>query len=391
MQTKPVPSLVGDTPEERRNTRLGIDFMRGGFALMVMLAHNFEVTCLRFGVDYERAGEARNPWNWLTATLGHGAFWVGGFFILSGLCIQWSVLGMLKRKSHSLKSYFLARVTRIYPLYLATLLFYLLILAGFGALGHAFKEPFELSQFVSHVFMLQGITGVISPLGPAWSLTYECFYYLLWPVLLVATSYRSNFAVVLGAILCVIGTVVLGAIWKIHLHGALDSYLMPASLILFGFLTWGAGVWLATNWHTVARQTERLPPALAIAGVVGAYLLQAYLTLKQSHQWVFLVVSVVSLPFWIILLAQTRHWRIPASLADFAGFCGRLSYPLYLLHRLFLEALDAITPSAHQGMFASPAGYMAYSFISVLAICVLVGVPLEIATFRWRERLLREG
>lgn len=383
--------MPGGTPHERENTRLSIDLMRGGFALMVMLAHGIEVTLARFGSDSNPGAGHGTLLKLLVATLGRGAFWVGGFFILSGLCIQWSVLAGLRKREGFLTSYFIARATRIYPLYLVAILIYVTIHVGIQAIGSPFEEPFSTAKLVSHIFMLQGVTGVIRPLGPAWSLTYECFYYLIWPLLLIAAAYRSNRALILGAFGCVMSAVTVGAVWKLSYHGSPDSVLVPVAMILFGFTTWAAGAWLATNWDSVARQISTRMACLATAGVAGAYLFQAWLQTRNAHQWVFLAAGIGSLPFWVAMLSGTRLWAIPRRLTGLAHFAGLLSYPLYLLHRLFIETFDRIVPVAKEGFLSQPFGYFTASFVAVLLACIAVGVPLEVAILRWRRGMLRAG
>ena len=287
--------------------------------------------------------------------------------------------------------YFLARATRIYPLYLVAILLYVAISFALQSVGRPFDEPFSLGNVFKHIFMLQGITGVIRPLGPAWSLTYEAFYYLIWPLLLIAAAYRPNRAVALGVFGCVSGSLAIGALWKTAFHGATDSPLVPISLILFGFITWGGGAWLATNWKAVERHIGPRMALTAVAGVIGSYVLQSCLAAGNARQWASLVLGVASLPFWLAMLSGTRFWEIPRRLAGFARLAGLLSYPLYLLHRLFIETFDRMVPVSKTGFLSQPGGYFLVSFAATLLACIAIGIPLETAILRWRRGVLRDS
>jgi peptidoglycan/LPS O-acetylase OafA/YrhL len=66
----------------------GINFLRGLFAVLVVAAHSFDLSVQTFSPSFVETQIGKV----LSATLGLGFYWVMGFFVLSGFCIQLSVL-----------------------------------------------------------------------------------------------------------------------------------------------------------------------------------------------------------------------------------------------------------------------------------------------------------
>ncbi|HEY8965372.1 MAG TPA: acyltransferase family protein, partial [Candidatus Methylacidiphilales bacterium] len=102
------------------------------------------------------------------------------FFLISGYSISCSIRqrprGFLRR-----------RFLRIYPLYAACLLLALVPWISHSAIashdGYTVFRP-TTGQALAGLFLLQGfLAPVIATLSPAWSLSVECSYYLLAPLL----------------------------------------------------------------------------------------------------------------------------------------------------------------------------------------------------------------
>jgi len=100
-----------------------IDFCRGVFAILVMIAYSFDVATVSlpsFPVTFSG--------NILKHILGAGFYWVLGFFVISGFCIQLSCQKLKSKNGFPLKYYIKARLSRILPLYLFAFVIHLFML-----------------------------------------------------------------------------------------------------------------------------------------------------------------------------------------------------------------------------------------------------------------------
>ena len=148
----------------------------------------------------------------LYAVTGYGHQAVMIFFVLSGYFIGTSVMESVGARRWSWRTYLVSRFTR-----LQLVLFPALILGGlwdrigmripqaapiyFGALYKFYVPSVALRStfpiFLGNLFFLQSIVSpVFGSNTPLWSLSYEFWYYILFPVLILATArwvgIRSN-------------------------------------------------------------------------------------------------------------------------------------------------------------------------------------------------------
>jgi peptidoglycan/LPS O-acetylase OafA/YrhL len=136
----------------------GIDLLRGVFAFLVLLAHSWHEAIIAIYGDW--FFPQHHPTTLIRAlmenTLGDAFLWVMGFFVLSGFCIQRSVMTSQLRGNYSTGKYIKARLTRIYPLFLfglclATFAWYLnqVIAVPLGA-----RQPFPWWTLLTTTFCL---------------------------------------------------------------------------------------------------------------------------------------------------------------------------------------------------------------------------------------------
>jgi peptidoglycan/LPS O-acetylase OafA/YrhL len=128
---------------------------------------------------------------------GHSAVMV--FFVLSGFLVGGEVLRLCLAGEFSWRDYIIRRVARIYPAFLLALLL-TAVLDGLGItylnatgiysgelagpnLSTVFKDRLTTAVFTSNLFMLQEILAPpFGSNGPLWSLSYEWWYYLMFPL-----------------------------------------------------------------------------------------------------------------------------------------------------------------------------------------------------------------
>jgi peptidoglycan/LPS O-acetylase OafA/YrhL len=141
--------------------------------------------------------------------LGHDA--VIFFFVLSGFVIAYSTLG----KSRTLRSYFIARLSRLYSVVIPALFLTLILQIVGTALnpgfysqkvsGHEFLRYILASSFLQEIWTLSASPRTNTPF---WSLGYEFWYYALFGVVVLIKSLRLKLTIA-GVLLLVIGPKVL--------------------------------------------------------------------------------------------------------------------------------------------------------------------------------------
>jgi len=180
-----------------------IDALRGIAALMVLFCHAFELACSEIhGWDPDKAS---GMWRFARASLGNGDFWVWCFFVISGLCIHRSISRTIREESFSWQRYALARVTRIYPLFLVGLALAMVPwLMGLEFANDGTPNSAPWPQLGATLLNLQIFTATFPNFGPSWSITCEVVYYALWPLALIqmrGQATRAAMSVLMGAMM----------------------------------------------------------------------------------------------------------------------------------------------------------------------------------------------
>jgi len=172
-----------------------LDMVRGAAALAVMLTH------LRF-LFFVDLGDAQNS-NPLIKLVyfvsGFGHYAVMAFFVLSGFLVGGSVLRARMDGEFNWGLYATNRLTRLWIVLIPALLLGAiwdhLGLHLFGTSGVYGRLPgvtslaprLSASVMLGNMFFLQGITTVTyGSNGPLWSLSYEFWYYVLFPLIVLA-------------------------------------------------------------------------------------------------------------------------------------------------------------------------------------------------------------
>lgn len=204
---------------DERKTHL--DFVRGMAAVAVSLSHlrNF------FFVDYSQVINPNlfDKFFYFITGFGHAAVMI--FFVLSGYFIGGAVYTRIKEHRWSWVDYGISRLARLWTVLIPALLLTLMWdflgmhLHGIGGYDGRFGDlihsgpnalaPINLSVscFLGNVFFLQTIKcPIFGTNGPLWSLAYEFWYYLLFPLAFFMVVHYDTFKrrVLAGIIFCII-------------------------------------------------------------------------------------------------------------------------------------------------------------------------------------------
>ena len=314
------------------------DLLRGIAAFLVLIGHWRNL----FYIDFSQI--PRHRWwfavPYTVTSVGHQS--VVLFFVLSGYFISGSVFRALERNQWDWKAYLLRRGVRLWIVLIPALFFCLLwdklgihlgrapaLYTGHGP-NHMILDVAPLlapSVFFGNLFFVQGIlTPVFGSDGALWSLANEFWYYILFPLGLVALwpSIARMHRIVSGVLFLIAAGLFWNSIlggFPIWLLGALLFKLPPPSFSPTAGRRIRAAAWpvyfLLFFGIGRARQIPRLISDNVIAVLTFAFL-------------------------WLLLSNQDRYLprlhRVRAS-REFARF----SYTLYATHLPFLVFVLSLT------------------------------------------------
>jgi peptidoglycan/LPS O-acetylase OafA/YrhL len=255
------------------------------------------------------------------------------FFVLSGFMITWRYDRRGPKPESFLRGYFVNRVARIYPLYLA-LVIPTMLLGGAKSL-HAWI--LNLTVFSRYE------TGI----PQAWSLRVEECFYLAAPLLFLLWRRSPALTLAVGAAFLLLLYPMAKLGWASEVLGT------PRNLMLYTFpgrfFEFYVGIWLAKRVSRLENAEIPAPrrfPAftlLGIAGIAGVVVALAALRSATEPKYVYglyhpagLALNNLVLPVCIAALywglIRERSWLRRALSTPVADLLGRSSYAFYLIH-----------------------------------------------------------
>ncbi|HZP39890.1 MAG TPA: acyltransferase [Candidatus Binatia bacterium] len=333
---------------------------------------------------------------------------LGGFFELSGFVLAYVYLADAGPTALDRRAFWAARVARIYPLYLLGLAFALrAFVADTIAAGSAPEAPpltpLGLTATVlSAVLLLQAWwpRAVLAWNAPAWSLSCEAFFYLVFPwTIRLVDRLRARGLLVLA-----------GACWLAAMAAPLAYLALDPDRLgpvgwtsegwwlravkfgpLFRFPEFLLGVALGKLWLVTAPRhgaLRRFGPWLSGAGAL-AWLATGLLCVRLGISFLlmhngFLDLAFAAMVFGLALGGGPLHralaWRPVALLGD-------ASYALYLLHLpAVLYVLLAIAPFGAPPL--PPAAFAALVCVASAAAAAAVHLHFEVPARRLVRALL---
>jgi exopolysaccharide production protein ExoZ len=300
---------------------------RGGSAhnLRAMEGLRGFAVALVFGVHYIALA---SPWvksagvlDFLAVIKAMGSAGVDLFFVLSGYLIYGSLIG----RAQPFVAYMGRRVRRIYPAFAVVFVLYVALSFAFPAES---KIPANLGgaavYLLQNFLLLPGIFPIPPLVTVAWSLSYEMFYYLLLPALILVGGLRQRSH---GVRMAVFGVLALGL-----LLSAAIGYGRHLRLVMFI-----AGIMV------YALQQQAAPRSLgSAAGLIAVVLGLGAMSWTTVSGWAY-ALQYTALFFAFGLLCW-ECFNAPASPLAHAfawtplRWLGNMSYSYYLVHGLALKA-----------------------------------------------------
>jgi peptidoglycan/LPS O-acetylase OafA/YrhL len=320
--------------------------------------------------------------------LGHQAVMI--FFVLSGYFIGTSVIDSVNGQRWSWRVYLVNRLTR-----LQLVLFPALILGAiwdqigmripqaasiyYGSLYKYYAPSVALRStvpaFFGNLFFLQSVVSpVFGSNGPLWSLSYEFWYYILFPAFMLAAASWAG---------------IRNRILYVGLAALLLWFIGPQ--ISMYFLIWLAGA-LVGRLH---RSTQFGPPRIqGLLSIAAGLIFFGALAWSRTHQFssATLVDCLIGFCFalWLYALIQGARKDVSPALASAAKTLAGFSYTLYLTHFPVLLLLRALLDP--RGNWQPDLPHLLYGLgiaLLMLTYAYVVAEFTEARTASVRRRLLQ--
>jgi peptidoglycan/LPS O-acetylase OafA/YrhL len=255
--------------------------------------------------------------------LAGGLQGVSLFLVLSGFCLSWA---HWRGKPFTPSAFFSGRILRILPPYYVALLL-VIVLDRALPLSRAVwsSDPASKTDIAEHVLLIHNLTpNVLGLNGPFWSLGLEWQWYLLFPLVFVASIRRPWVTLV--------SLVALSVVWT---PLAQSHFIWYAATLLPGRLfEFAAGIAVA---RVVAQGAPVRSWLLMVAAAAGAALVALTLlgttAALTTLQVLGLYWPLVGALFAALVLAgrQRPTFRHLLASRPLSGL-GRISYSVYLIH-----------------------------------------------------------
>ena len=304
-----------------------------------------------------------------------GEFGVDLFFTLSAFLItELLVREKLQFGRVDVRSFYVRRTLRIWPLYFGFLAAYFAGLALLTCAPVPWRALPGFVFFLGNFVMYQGVFVTLQ-LGILWSVSLEEQFYLLWPWVVSRFSRRG-----LAVVAILMWTFSILYRWRLLSGGVAPSPIWWNSFARLDPLA--CGILLSALLHGSEHRFQNSRRMLAIVGV-SLFVAAGYCSPREESSGalrIMLAYPLGALGSGAVLLAalgitnRPRSWLVNPSLK----YLGRISYGLYVFHAtMIVVALKML-----RGLESHPAAVRA--IYPALALAMTVGTAA--ASYEWFEK-----
>jgi peptidoglycan/LPS O-acetylase OafA/YrhL len=301
-----------------------------------------------------------------------GQFGVTLFFFLSGYLITTLLRReLIEHGGVDFQVFYLRRAVRILPPMWAALAL-AIVFAALG-LNHPLNAQWLAYDFA---FLTNYFPFSSAPIG-LWSLAVEEHFYLLFPVAAMALTARH------GARACALACTI-ACLLVLEIRSA--EYLRRADPTDIAFLThtrldsilFGAVLGL---WNNPVIDRENRLPAILPSYLIGGALLAVSFVLRDETFRYTVRYTIQGIALILIFNAAIRDQRLAHRLVENGPvrLLAALSYLIYLVHGIFLEAAELLEPAIGR------IGATATALLATFGVSYLLHLCLERPLLRWRR------
>jgi peptidoglycan/LPS O-acetylase OafA/YrhL len=287
----------------------GLDVIRCLAALSIMLTH--------INSNAHKLGLPTSPF--LTTTIG-----VNVFFVLSGFLITYLILKETTIDKFSLRNFYMRRVLRIWPLY-----YFYMIITVFCSYFLA-PNLVDTSVIKYYVFLLPNVPWIMDKglpfLHHYWSLGVEEQFYIVWPLMVIASGRRilelsiALFILFFAINICVVN------VENIQ-HAGSIVYACQYHTLLLGCL---AAI-LNHKYQSKIKLMSRLG-ALALCAWLILLAYQFKIVHFSHFNEIPVAFSTITILFWLI---YQKPWQKFFN-NPLLKYIGKISFGIYVYHPLVI-------------------------------------------------------
>ncbi len=294
-------------------------------------------------------------YGWITVDL---------FFVLSGFLIT-GILLDAKGEAGYFRNFYARRALRVWPLYFALLMVVLVVLPRFRHEAHEIGRfsPWYYAFFLQNLFPFGGFILVLTP---TWTLGVEEQFYLVWPLLISLVS-RRFFPVLIAAGLVAspllrLATFYVTSDW-IYIY--ILTFCRADSLLVGAALAY----WMRSGSYSEGRLLAFGRWAVALSSVPILWIFARNVA-GRGRESVMVYSCVALLVGGLLALAlspRATFWRRFLRLPVMQYF-GKISYGLYLIHRVAYELFERSSLYSFTRFAARPRLSIATTFMAEMLI-----------------------
>lgn len=343
------------------------------FAVLLVVLHHFWTPSA-----HAPPGVPPRLWEAMSMLAAHGFIGVSLFFVLSGFVLTYSYDPVTRGLDR--RAFWAARLARIYPMYLLALAVALPDLwRDLAVLVQKYGLAFGTAWGLVKGGMVLGLIQAWVPSGamfwnaPAWSLSAEAFFYLLFPLLVTTRLFRDLSVSRASLGLVLMGALVLGMGLLIHAvrlwRPTIDVFQLIGMAPIFRLPEFLAGMLLGQAFLRMGTPTGRFRRK---AGLVSGLAMVGFLLLNATLAVPDELAIALNLPLVVALVGGLAFGSGPlAALLSRPRLVllGEASYGIYLLHVPFGNRFLEIRGQAHGAM--GPGAFAAFLGLTILASCLL--------------------
>ena len=306
----------------------------------------------------------------ISPVLNAGPIAVSYFYVLSGFIMAIAYHAPDTHIPLNAKRYWLARIARIYPVYLLALL--LMIAAKFNGAG---KDPWTVFLSIS---MLQAWipSYPLSLNAPGWSLSVEAFFYLFFPLLVLLTKRHHLHQLATVTLGLWLGTQILHTLLlNSHAYQPFSTLhdfiyynpLMHLNTFLLGFIS---GAWLQEGkWHKWRdSRLNHLGLSFTLLAIIMLLIMREPLIQATGIRFDYTNGLIAPLFISLIVLLALNTSRVSVVLQHrWLVLLGEASFSLYILQK----PLHGIYEKLVASWLSADSIWHFYGFIVVLVLTAI--------------------